>query len=106
MNIQELIDRFELLIPKSLLVDDLNMYIYIEAQLVFFYNNCITSRDRRSLYGSDETGAKKILYNSTLKIEDDIFEKVIERFVDSNFFDMNLFYLLEKIDLMENLDIN
>lgn len=106
LNIQELIDAYELLIPSSLSVHDLHMYIVIEAQLVFFYNNYMSPRSRKSLYGNDETGAKKILYNSTLRIGDDAFEEIIERYTNSSFLDFELSFLLERIDLMENIDIN
>lgn len=108
LKIQDLINEFESLMPKSLSDDDLQMYIFIEAQLVFFYNNSIKPRSRRSssLYENDETGTKKLLYNSTLKIGDDVFEETIERFSSGRFFEIKLSYLFDRIDLLENINMN
>ena len=106
-SIQELMNSFESLIPSSLSDEELRIYIFIEAQLVFFYNNFINSRNEKSLYGNDEDGKKKILYNSTLKIGGGIFENIIERYSNnSNIYGLKLSFIIDRIDLMENINMS
>lgn len=104
LNVQELIDTYESLIPRGLSNNDLNIFISIEAQLVFFYNNYLNPM-HKSLYGNNEAGAKKILYRTKLKVGDYKFEEIIERYSESSFSEIPLSFLLERIDLMENINI-
>jgi len=104
LNVQELIDTYESLIPRGLSNNDLNIFIFIEAQLVFFYNNYLNPM-HKSLYGNNEAGAKKILYRTKLKEGDYKFEEIIERYSESSFSEIPLSFLLERIDLMENINI-
>lgn len=107
LNIQELINAFESFIPGSLSNDEIRTYTFIEAQLVFFYNNYINPRNWGGLYGNDEDGKKKILYNSTLTTGGSIFEEIIERYSNhSNLLELKISFLLDRIDLMENIRMN
>ena len=104
ISIQILMDSFESLMPSSLSGDNLHMYIVIEAQLVFFYNNYINHRNNNSMYSTDENGARKFLYHSKLGKEVDSFENIIIGYT-GRFSTLDLSFLLEKIDLLENMDI-
>jgi hypothetical protein len=107
LNIQELINAFESYMPRSLSEEEIRTCIFIEAQLVFFYNNFINSRNDKSLYGDDEDGKKKILFNSTLISGGGIFEEIIGRYSNySNINGLKLSFLLDRIDLMENIRLN
>ncbi|MBW8330714.1 MAG: KAP family NTPase [Prolixibacteraceae bacterium] len=107
LNIQELINGFESFIPKSLSDDELRTYIFVEAQLVYFFNNYINHGAWRSLYGNDEDGKKKILYNSTLTTGGGIFEEIIERYSNnSNITGLKISFLIDRIDLMEDIRVS
>jgi len=106
LNVQELIDNYESLIPRGLSNDDLDIFIFIEAQLVFFYDNFLSQRHKKSLYGLDSNGEKTILFHSKLKVGESTFEEFIERYSRSTFSDLSLSFLLDRIDFMENININ
>jgi hypothetical protein len=107
LSIQELIMRFESCIPKSLEDNELRKYVFVEAQMVFFYNNYLNSGYLENLYVKDKDGKRKIRYNSTLRINDDLFEEIIERYSNNrNISDLKISFLLDRIDLLENILIN
>jgi hypothetical protein len=105
LSVPELISSFESYIPKSLSEEELRIYIFVEAQIVFFYNNFFDYKSN-SLFGN-ENGEKKILYNSSLVTGGGIFEEIIERYTHNiHLDDVKLSFLLDRIDLVENLKLN
>jgi hypothetical protein len=60
-----------------------------------------------NLYVKDIDGKRKIRYKSTLIINDDVFEGIIKRYSNNrDISDLKISFLLDRIDLMENILIN
>lgn len=106
LSIKELIDAYELIIPRRFSDKRLRIFIFIEAQLVFFYNNYINPREEVSLFVKDDNQVKKLLYNSNLVSDEPLFEVIIKRYSENiDVKDLELSYLLDKIDFIENVNL-
>lgn len=107
--LQDLSNGFAGLFPSNLDgVFDVNL-LFIEAELLHFYNNQRDYYQREKLIEMDENGNNFTSIKSKLEIEmgrTSLIKCLIS--VSSNFTysDLNLSYLLNKIDLLESIKIN
>ncbi|SOD14328.1 KAP family P-loop NTPase fold protein [Pedobacter xixiisoli] len=100
-SLQELSDLFASLMPTNVSSYGIN-FIYVQALLLYFYNNNREYQNRETLYEKDNEGKFVSLINAKLENKrstlGDCFKHINEQW---NFNDGSLKYLLSRINLTE-----
>lgn len=105
ISLQELSDTFYNLInSEQIALAEIN-FIYMEAMLLWFYNNCREHRTQIELLQKIENGKYKTPIVSKLTKKEGDLEYSFLRLIDNNLENTKLTYLLEKINLSSSLKI-
>jgi len=104
---QELINEFEILLPKGINQEDIRIFINLQALLVLMYNKYLSEYYPETLITKDE---KTGIYTSFVKSKIDtsennnVFLNCLDYLLRKNSFDrLGIDYLLKKIDFTENI---
>ena len=120
LTTQSLVDKIESLFKFDFFDENINRLVSVEALLVYMYHKYITKEKR--LYGNsaslfkqvDNSDEKEFLLSSkTIDIPESTFlhynlEKHIEHIIkiEHKYYSMDLSFFLNKIELLDNLEID
>ncbi|WP_018478986.1 KAP family P-loop NTPase fold protein [Pontibacter roseus] len=107
LSLKELQKEFKLIVGSKLTQDQERSFMWVEAQLVLYYNNSLyNSYNRNNIYINDETGKKLILKSVISPTKDIDFIETFER-IDSNkrTGHLDLGHFINKIDLTANVQL-
>ncbi len=110
LSLEQLIDEFNNILPTGIPPNELRMFIQMEALLVFLYNNYAFPRTKSKLLVTDEnTGEETCIVRSKLddSPNNNVFMSFIKSFLEHwDYGDIQINYIMSRIDLMEDVILN
>src|SRR5258708_29526396 len=99
---QDLLNKLTEVYRSKINDDDVRMFTYTEAILALFYNNYYRSVDYKSNLTEYNQGKLSLLIKPLTGSEES-FLRILESFQHRNFDSLPIDYLINKIDLIENV---
>lgn len=107
LSIQEFVNEIELILKPLFTQEMINFVLQTDALLMFLYGNYYKDSDRSVKLLRRNTDSSKVSLSVTSVLDDSLEYRVlsshIEAFGTTNFSGIRIDYLLNKIDLFENL---
>ncbi len=110
-SLQELINQVESILPDAVSIDDSHMYLYTLSMLISSYNNSKEYPNKENLTVREESDSRLRLTFTSKFDKSENNEKLLS-FLDSsrgynlNMHDIDVKYLIKKIDITEKILIN
>jgi len=104
---QRIIEMFKPIFPKNLLTGDVRMFVYTEALLIYTYNNYYAEENHNSILMERNADGQQmnLVVKTSFSGQNSTFLSLLISF-DREYSSTKITYLMNKIDLMENVVVN
>ncbi len=104
-SLKEIQEEFYLLIKPYITESTQRLFVYIESELLKFYeNDKLEYSNNSDLFEVNESG--KYILKIDSKIDNDIFLAMLKHIENKRYFDFKLSHLLDKLNLLNDIKIN